>query len=438
MKIKILLFLVLFVARASQGMISAQTPDAAKARIREAQRELLLTRMLTEPRSMDTPLKVYELLTNRSVREELNFSYSNYLQYKQIMQRHDAETSDVLPKLKDIPSPKGALISLMRADIANQTIAAIEALLQPPDIDRLDQLVHYVEIAYRGLNVALADGKLGEKIGVTENQRTSIRTKGSKILADAAASESEIRRRTHETILQLLSPNQLADARQLLGEFFDGQDGSAQRQFDQNKDLRDEVQLRNAEGKSISEADLAKEKDTRLALSLNDTTIISLLSRESVRRDLGMDEQQRLAYAKMDAQLPTVQGNRLAIKLDMVLEILLPKQQLRLKQLAYFNEIFSRGYARAITQGQLGAALNVTDEQKPELFAAILELELAKGKEIHQVRRNAHDRILKELSSEQQQAASRELGEFFVFVDGLISSGKDVYLNHTNRKNAAP
>lgn len=135
------------------------------------------------------------------------------------------------------------LRSLMDAKkkFAERSSQSLDEILRPEQMARLKQIAFYVEIAYRGLDGALADGRLGREIGVVGTQIPILRQKIPPILDEAERKIRSIRIAAQDRILNELSTEQRNAANNLLGPYFEFIDSGLilmkERLLDQNDSL---------------------------------------------------------------------------------------------------------------------------------------------------------------------------------------------------------
>ncbi len=107
-------------------------------------------------------------------------------------------------------------------------------------------------------------------------------------------------------------------------------------------------------------------------------------------------------------------------------ELLTSEQLKRLKQIAFQIEIARLGPALSIAVGHYGKEIGMTEVQRNEFLKVAFELEKKLEADVLQARLRAHEKILRELSTEQRTKAKALLGKYFRYdyVEKLTQSAK--------------
>ena len=177
----------------------------------------------------------------------------------------------------------------------------------------------------------------------------------------------------------------------------------------------------------------------------NPSELFRLLRNESVCAELGLSDQQRDAVQEEEAkqiqkllqrskdsrhlQLPNSpedQKKRIEEMKKMmeeqqaghksaIDEILTPDQAKRFAQILYRVEVYRAGMAEALLNGRLGNAVEVTEDQRVNLTDKIRRIENETKLKIDQLRRDAEQAMLNELSTEQRTNFANIMGEHFPY-----------------------
>lgn len=105
-------------------------------------------------------------------------------------------------------------------------------------------------------------------------------------------------------------------------------------------------------------------------------------------------------------------------------EILAPPQWERLKQLAFQTEVAKVGMGKALTEGQLGKAVGVYENQISHINERAAEIESRTVLAITQLLAEAQAELIAELSTEQQAKAKDCLGKAFFYRENIFHRGK--------------
>lgn len=95
----------------------------------------------------------------------------------------------------------------------------MDEALGPEKIKRFKQLVYRMEVDAIGWGLSLTEGRLGNKIGVYEDQKEELERKVSAILDDLRSKIDDLNRKAEEEILSQLVPEQSRKARELIGPY---------------------------------------------------------------------------------------------------------------------------------------------------------------------------------------------------------------------------
>ena len=185
--------------------------------------------------------QLFNLLSNESVRRELKLGEEQYAGVKQINAEAQKRMSELF-RARVMQSGKGSTsISVGGGELQeiineNQRVAeeAIEEILLPEQLERVRQLAYQVQVAQVGLGEALVNGKLGQEIGVFEDQKQNLTDRAAKIEAEARAAILKIRAEARAKLFKELSPEQRKKAEELLGDYFEYEEPSLQKQLQES------------------------------------------------------------------------------------------------------------------------------------------------------------------------------------------------------------
>lgn len=333
----------------------------------------------------------------------------------------------------------------------------IESMLTETQVHRLWQLAHYVEIAYVGLDGALAYGRLGQLIGVTENQRTALKARAQKILADSDMAIRRVRRENYASALSLLNSTQRDQAIKKTGEYFEYVDPVligrkamiVDSQLDKITDVEQAKAIEKRNRTFLTPPDFNKRENLFKLLQWRSVQDELALTKEQVDAVHRLNDELRQEFAKMDAELSnrsadefpedkkatgfekmrTETYRRIRSEMyarmdarfaDALEEVLLPHQMNRVMQLSYYAETEYVGLGAALTHGRLGREIGVSESEYAVLRERIHTLDLGTAKKVQSIRMAAHNSVLQELSAEQRRNAEDALGPYFEYKDVAV------------------
>lgn len=170
------------------------------------------------------PADLTQLLNDAQVRSELERT-------KQSLSKEQLSGLDVIrnnfvnrltvEELRQVPD-----LELFLAAQRSNHMAAIEELLLPGQLKRLKEVASRIEIAIVGYGSALDCGRLGELVGVYENQKSRLYDREAKIRAEVELEAAELKSEAEDRILALLTDEQRKKFRLLVGGHFEFQDTS--------------------------------------------------------------------------------------------------------------------------------------------------------------------------------------------------------------------
>jgi Spy/CpxP family protein refolding chaperone len=131
----------------------------------------------------------------------------------------------------------------------------------------------------------------------------------------------------------------------------------------------------------------------------------------SQMRDLS-DDERRERFGEIRERMESM-NEELEGKLK---EVLLPHQYERLKQID-FQQRVQRGGAASLSSGELGEALNLTDEQREKLEQRAEEVREEMQEKIRQLQTEAREKMLDVLTTEQRAKLNELMGDAFEMQD---------------------
>lgn len=303
------------------------------------------------------------------------------------------------------------LVNLELAAKISESTASCRAICSNIRVERLRQIVYQIEIERVGLSEALSDGFLSKRIGLEDNQRPVIRSQGKSIARDEEVAIKRQLARFVSDLSEVVNSEQYTLLQKLLGDPFVFRDdpysfGHCRNIPDPNSILAAISLVPNASIASelrMEEGEVAEL--TELLRNSNGSLEITAVNPRVNGKRLSAIESQRGVETKNKENL------------EVVYDILDPRQRDRLGQLVYHVEIARTGLSFALTKGHLGKNVGITEEQKPAIAALAEELERSTKMEIAKIRENSKSMLFLELSPIQRIEATKTLGKSFLFRD---------------------
>lgn len=199
------------------------------------------------PEDPSDPAGLVSLLEMESIRQELKISDEQLAGIRKLqsessrLMREAISTMNVAnlvqsatskPAAGDEPQSKVAPVKIdatglrekikqAREEVQRLNTNAIEEILLPDQLTRIRQIASQVEISKMGLGPALTRGKLGQELKVRPEQKPDLIRLAKRLDEETKAKILELKRQAREELLSSLDPEQLVQANELLGEFFD-------------------------------------------------------------------------------------------------------------------------------------------------------------------------------------------------------------------------
>lgn len=108
---------------------------------------------------------LYDLLTYRTVREELGLGINTHLQMQKIIKDTEREVMQMYARDEFKEPGMGQVAIQLAREIRAKALEAMRGLLTESQHKRFPQVAYYCEIDYLGLDLALTEGKFGGRIG---------------------------------------------------------------------------------------------------------------------------------------------------------------------------------------------------------------------------------------------------------------------------------
>ncbi len=162
--------------------------------------------------SYDTASGRLVLLQKSSICKELQLSKEQHLALANMQSQRGAY---LLGLAKNGGLGREAARNFVLADAGE-----MDEILLPQQSARLMQIINQLEIAFLGFEAALVDGKLGQDIGIFENQKTAISTRGRKTVDETTRLELRAYQDRLNEAFSLLGEDRKVKSRELVGKAF--------------------------------------------------------------------------------------------------------------------------------------------------------------------------------------------------------------------------
>ncbi len=165
--------------------------------------------------------QLFDLLSNDSIRRELKLSEPQVAGVKQIMRDSSKRMQEYIRAAMAAGDGKINLDigGLMKEKQAEAELA-IEEILLPEQLKRVRQLAYQIEVSTDGLGESLVNGRLGQDVGVYEDQKQHLTDRARVIEEELRLVIAKAHAAARAQLFAELTPDQRKEAESLLGEFF--------------------------------------------------------------------------------------------------------------------------------------------------------------------------------------------------------------------------
>jgi hypothetical protein len=163
-----------------------------------------------------------DLVRRTDVRKELELLDEQVQKLDKLEQGRGERMRQTFSGLEDVPREQRfeKMRELMRKE-QQQTEKDIGQILLPHQMKRLKQLE--VQNRSRGGGQALLSERTGEELGLTTEQKESLRKKAAELEEQIRKKLTEMRKQAQDEMLQLLTPAQRAKWKEMVGDPFEFQ-----------------------------------------------------------------------------------------------------------------------------------------------------------------------------------------------------------------------
>jgi hypothetical protein len=164
-----------------------------------------------------------ELLRQDAVRKELELLDDQVANLEKLREDIREMMRDAINRLRegrdpDQPGPPPDMRQVFES-VQARAQARLNEILLPHQMKRLQQLA--LQARLRGGGFAMLSPDVGQQLGITDEQREQLREKAQRIEADLRKKIAELRRQAQDELIALLTPEQQAKYRELVGPPFE-------------------------------------------------------------------------------------------------------------------------------------------------------------------------------------------------------------------------
>lgn len=166
------------------------------------------------------------LLQQDKIRSELKITPEQIAGIEKLQKQSNQLLSTAVQAMMKARSNGGGNLDLStlqeaKDNVRDLTDRGIEEILLPEQLERIRQIAFQVEISRMGLGPSLTRGKLGETVGIRNDQKPDLIRLATKIEEETTAKIAQIRREAREELVATLDEEQQAKVTELIGDFFD-------------------------------------------------------------------------------------------------------------------------------------------------------------------------------------------------------------------------
>ncbi len=165
------------------------------------------------------------LLMNEDVRKELEIVEDQEKKLREVGEKMREKMREAFSGMRDASSEdRQAMWEKARTkmrEVQTEMQKDVDKILLPHQRDRLKQLALQQSIRYRGMSGALGGDTLSKELGLTEKQKEKLRAKAEEVQKKLQERIAKLRKEAEEDLLDVLTPEQQAKIKKLIGEQFE-------------------------------------------------------------------------------------------------------------------------------------------------------------------------------------------------------------------------
>jgi hypothetical protein len=198
----------------------------------------------------------WSLLSMKDVQADIELVEEQRNQLSTIRQEFNDRIQEQMKSMREggFESGQGRELAETFRKLQEEQKEAVNKVLLPHQIERLQQVALQSRMKNSGTAGVLADKKLIEDLGITDEQKDRLRTKAEELAKELQKKIEALREETREELLQELTAEQREKLQKLMGVKFEG---SLNRSMEMPPRIRQRIE-RDSEGTTIEKA--AEEK----------------------------------------------------------------------------------------------------------------------------------------------------------------------------------
>jgi hypothetical protein len=289
----------------------------------------------------------------------------------------------------------------------------VEEILRPQQLQRLRQIAYRIEVSSIGLAAALAEGRLGEVLDVTQSQSDIIWRRGQRLEQQRDRMIRNVKIQSEAEVRALLDPEQSKLLVATIGEYY------------RLPVLAFQTGNRLLLGSPLDPADALYQ----LQLMSSDEEIQGELSLTQSQRDAVRNWfAQRRFVPQLAGPAPTNSQGRTEAE-EYLREHLDKNQVERVKQLAYRQEVSATDLSQALARGRLGKVIAIREDQLEPLLQKGSTVRAREQAEILKIQQEYEDQLLENLFPSQRKKCLETLGP--IFIDTNTRGMRRQWLKHS-------
>lgn len=168
---------------------------------------------------------IFSLANNLGVQKEIELVDDQMQQIRQINEDFSKKISEQVKELTSggMNPEKGKDLSKLIKELNEQKKSAMESVLLPHQFDRLRQISLQQQMKYQGEASTLADEKIAEALGLTDEQKERLKTRAEEIKKEMEEKISRLKEKAKEDLLGELTRDQRKKLEEMTGAAFEMQ-----------------------------------------------------------------------------------------------------------------------------------------------------------------------------------------------------------------------
>lgn len=176
----------------------------------------------------------FSMLSMDGIQQEIELVDDQKQQLDEVRRDFASRIKDAMSSIHEdggLSGDKGREIAERFEQLKQEQQAAMRDVLLPHQVERLEQIAVQQRMKTAGASGLLADKKIAEALGISEEQQKEIKSRAEELSKELQRKIEALREETREELLQTLTAEQREKLQKMMGNKFEGELGPRQLQF---------------------------------------------------------------------------------------------------------------------------------------------------------------------------------------------------------------